>query len=167
MRDPLFENKLIASYLVSVLIILALPLFIDRVLFGDQTRQAPKETSKASIETDVKIFEDYYAEADPRRGAKRITLCTSCHTIEPGAPPSIGPNLWGVVGRPIASKADYQYSVTLKSLEGEWTPEKLDRFLKNAQIFAPGSMMVMQVPNPSERAEIIKYLEVLPEGAPE
>jgi cytochrome c len=56
----------------------------------------------------------------------------------------VGPNLFGVVGRPIASVAGYSYSMlhgSEKAHHGDWTPKDLNVWLKNPSSYAPGMMM--------------------------
>ena len=43
------------------------------------------------------------AKADPKKGEASVALCKVCHSFDKGAPSPIGPNLYGVVGRKIAS----------------------------------------------------------------
>ena len=43
------------------------------------------------------------AAASPERGQKVFRVCSACHSIDEGAAHTIGPNLWGVVGRPVAA----------------------------------------------------------------
>lgn len=65
--------------------------------------------------------------------------CSHCHAATMNEE-SIAPNLWGVVGRQIASQ-DFNYSPALKREDGEWTYEALNSFLSNPARFAPGNLM--------------------------
>src|SRR5262249_21348744 len=77
------------------------------------------------------------AKADPKKGEASVALCKVCHAFDKGAPSPIGPNLYGVVGRKIASLEGFNYSPALKGKagEGEWTFEHLDLWLTNPQAF--------------------------------
>jgi hypothetical protein len=55
----------------------------------------------------------------------------------------VGPPLWGVAGRRVASVEGYDYSAALKAIGGTWKPAKLDLFLINPKAFAPGTRMDM------------------------
>ncbi len=101
---------------------------------------------------------------DPAKGAKVFRMCVACHTIEKGAPNRIGPNLHGVVGRPIASVPGFNYSPALKKIEGVWDEEKLDAWLANPRQFAPGNRMAFAgVRRPEDRKDLIAYLKSMSE----
>jgi len=99
-------------------------------------------------------------------GAARVPeaaeQCLSCHAIAADEPALEGPTLWGVVGRPIASAADFEYSDALRRQQGAWDRAQLDRFLAAPQAFAPGTQMTLGgVRNAADRAVVIDFLETL------
>src|SRR5437660_9967527 len=49
----------------------------------------------------------YLANADVSRGENAAKKCAACHTFQKGEPARVGPNLWGVVGRPKAGVAGF------------------------------------------------------------
>ena len=116
------------------------------------------------------------AKADPKKGEASVALCKVCHSFDKGAPSPIGPNLYGVVGRKIASLEGFNYSPALKAKasEGDWTFEHLDLWLTNPQAFAPGTTMAFPgIPDLKTRADVIDFLRTksdspvpLPEAAP-
>jgi len=100
--------------------------------------------------------------ADPQRGAKIFLQCQACHTASPGAAATVGPNLWQVVGRPIASQPGFEYSDGLKSLTGDWDYEALNRYLFQPAEVAPGTRMLFAgVKRVEDRADLIAYLRTL------
>ena len=116
------------------------------------------------------------AKADPKKGEASVALCKVCHSFDKGAPSPIGPNLYGVVGRKIASLEGFNYSPALKAKasEGDWTFEHLDLWLTNPQAFAPGTTMAFPgIPDLKTRADVIDFLRTksdspvpLPEAPP-
>ena len=101
-----------------------------------------------------------FASAD-RRAAARTSAkkCAACHTFGKGEPNRVGPNLWGVVGRPKASEAGFNYSAAMKSQKGNWTPDELDKFLTNPRGMVPGTAMTFAgLPRGKERADVIAFL---------
>jgi cytochrome c len=116
------------------------------------------------------------AKADPKKGEADVALCKICHSFDKGAPSPIGPNLYGVVGRKIASVEGFNYSPALKAKasEGDWTFEHLDQWLTNPQAYAAGTTMAFPgLPDLQKRADVIDFLRTkadnpvpLPEAAP-
>ena len=116
------------------------------------------------------------AKADPKKGEASVALCKVCHAFDKGAPSPIGPNLYGVVGRKIASLEGFNYSPALKAKasESDWTFEHLDMWLTNPQAFAAGTTMAFPgLPDLQTRADVIDFLRTksdnpvtLPAAAP-
>jgi cytochrome c len=102
------------------------------------------------------------AHADPEAGAKDARKCAACHNFAEGGPAKIGPPLWGVIGRDIASVEGFSYSDALTGKEGAWDYQKLDAFLAEPRGWAPGTKMAFAgVKKPEERADVILYLRSL------
>jgi len=100
------------------------------------------------------------AAASAERGEEVFLVCRACHMIGEGAPHTIGPNLWGLIGRPIASAEGYDhYTPGMLALEGTWTPERLDVYLIQPMAEVPGTTMAFPgVPDADHRADLIAWL---------
>ena len=87
--------------------------------------------------------------------------CASCHHIDQPKSTAAAPALAGVVGRPVASLTDFNYSAALKAKgQGKtWTASELDAFLASPVKYSPGGKMYAAVTDPTERANLIAYLK--------
>jgi cytochrome c len=87
--------------------------------------------------------------------------CGICHSAEKDVE-KIAPNLVGVVGRKAGThKLFPSYTGALKSSGITWNAKTLDEFLVNPTTKVPGTMMLIPVPDPQTRADIIAYLATL------
>jgi cytochrome c len=100
------------------------------------------------------------AAASLEKGEKTFKRCHACHTIEKGGAHGNGPNLWGVVGRPVASAAGFRkYSNALRATGGAWTTEQIDAFLTDPHQDIKGTRMpFIGLDKPQARADLIAYL---------
>ena len=102
------------------------------------------------------------ASADLQKGRETAQVCTSCHTFEQGGPDRVGPNLWGVVGRNVASRKTFTYSSAFAAQTGSWTYERLDHYLTSPARAVPGNKMPFAgIHNPADRANVVAFLGTL------
>jgi cytochrome c len=96
---------------------------------------------------------------DPTKGAAVFDdSCSECHALQ-GA--GQGPSLIGVVGRKAASLPGYAYTAGLKASGLTWTAANLERFLTGPKKLVPGTAMSVQIPDPTERRNLVAYLGTL------
>jgi cytochrome c len=100
--------------------------------------------------------------ASPSAGAATFRLnCSPCHTKEPGHN-SIGPSLYGVVGRRAASLPTYSYSPAMKQSEIVWTEENIANFLSSPGARVPGTKMTFAgISEADRRDDLVAYLKTL------
>ncbi|MDB5537101.1 MAG: cytochrome c family protein [Devosia sp.] len=105
------------------------------------------------------------ASADATRGQAAVRKCQSCHNFGEGEPSKQGPHLYGVVGRPEGSIADFAYSDGMKAHNAEgdiWTYENINTFITAPKAYVEGTKMNFSgVKSPEERADILAYLQTL------
>jgi len=87
--------------------------------------------------------------------------CAPCHSTEPVN--RVGPTLAGVVGRPVASVADYSYSPAMKAFsEGGkvWSEAVLTEYLQSPKAMVPGTRMTFAgLKKIEDIANLIAYLK--------
>jgi cytochrome c len=97
---------------------------------------------------------------DARRGQAIYERCQACHSL---ARNRTGPKHCGLLGRAAGGVAGFNYSKALKRSGIVWTPESLDRFLKNPFTAVPGTRMgYAGVKDGQERADLIAFLAAVP-----
>jgi cytochrome c2 len=98
------------------------------------------------------------ASATAADGAKVFRKCAACHKLEEGKN-AVGPSLWGVVGREVASVEGFKYSDALMGLGGSWDFERLSAYLENPKAYAPGNKMAFAgLRKIEDRAAVLRYL---------
>jgi cytochrome c len=100
------------------------------------------------------------AAGDPAKGQAVFAKCQACHTINQGGANGIGPNLWGIMGKPIGKAVPgFAYSADLAGKGGNWDFANMDAWLASPKKFASGTKMSFAgLGNPEDRANIILYL---------
>jgi cytochrome c len=87
--------------------------------------------------------------------------CAGCHNVDDGLAHRLGPDLFGVVGRPVGKAQGFdEYSPAMKAQAGNWDEARLDKFLQQPQTAVPGtSMGFAGVADAAQRKAIIDYLK--------
>ncbi len=102
------------------------------------------------------------ASADVEAGKKLFARCAACHTDDSGGANKIGPNLWGVIDRPVASHAGFSYSAAMKEHAGsrpKWDYEHLSEFILSPKTTVKGTAMNFPgLKAVQDRANLIAYL---------
>ena len=102
------------------------------------------------------------AKADPAKGLADTKPCQACHSFDKGGPAKVGPPLYGVVGRPVASVPGFGYSDDIKKMGGNWTYESIFGFVKAPKAMIAGTKMSYPgEPDSHKRADILAYLQTL------
>ncbi len=174
--DSLDVNKIIASVLVAGIAFMVTGFIADGVVRRGEPAKpafmvAMKSQPKAAAAKPVPVpsITPLLAKADVKKGQTFVEeVCAACHNYAAGAGTKIGPDLYGVVGRPRASVPGFAYSAAIKKLGGNWTYHNLNLWLFDPQKVAPGTRMTYTgIKNTETRAEVIAFLRTLsPHPAP-
>ena len=102
-----------------------------------------------------------WAAGDAAAGEKVFTShCAVCHSTEPGEN-KIGPSLAGVVGSKSGTVPGYDFSPAMKNANVTWDDANLDKFLANPTGFIQGTKMFVNLPDETDRQNVIAYLNTL------
>jgi cytochrome c len=101
------------------------------------------------------------AAGDPATGEKVfVAHCAVCHATAPGEN-KVGPSLAGIVGSKSGSVQGFDFSAAMKDANVTWDDSNLDKFLANPVGFIHGTKMFVDLPNETDRQNVIAYLNTL------
>jgi cytochrome c len=180
MASSLEVNKMLAAILTAGIIasgtgvisrMIYHPRAPEKNAYPIQVTEAAGGGAKAGAQKAPPPLAVLLANGSAEHGKTLAKVCQACHNLGKGEPNKIGPHLYGVLGRDIASVSDFSYSDALKSKKGKWDYEKLNEFLSGPRDWAPGTKMTFAgLKKPQDRADVILYLRSLsdsPEPLPE
>lgn len=165
-------NKVIASILTAMIVALVAGI-LSNMLVQPKPLEKPvfvvagapaAPAEQAAAPPKLEAIAPLLAKADATKGQQLTAICAACHTFDKGGANKIGPNLFDIVGEPIAEgRGGYAFSPALAADKGQkWDPEKLNEWLDNPQHFAPGTKMTFAgFPKAQDRADVIAYLQSL------
>jgi cytochrome c len=101
--------------------------------------------------------------ASVENGRAAFAPCRACHTVDKDGKALVGPNLWGVLGKDIASNPGFpRYSNALKGQKGPWTFEKMAAYLNDPRTAVPGNQMAFAgVKSNADLADLLVFLRTL------
>ncbi|WP_245422063.1 c-type cytochrome [Alsobacter soli] len=172
--DSFEFNKIAGAVLGTLLFIMATGLLAEAIFappaqvvagYALPAGEPEKGGSAAAPAAQSEPLPVLLAKADAKKGEGLIKPCTACHSFEKGGPNKVGPNLYGVVDRPIASHEGFNYSAAIKEhgAKGEkWTFENLDHFIAGPKAYIPGTAMgYAGLKEADRRADVLAYLRTL------
>jgi cytochrome c len=168
-------NKIIASILTALIVAMVSGILASMLVRPEELAKpvfavagaapeaaAPTETAAAAPK--LPAIGPLMTKADAKKGEQLTAICQACHTFTKGGPNRIGPNLFHIVGQPIAEgRNGFAFSDALDKHHGQkWTPELLNQWLDDPQHFAQGTKMTFAgFPQAMNRADVIAYLQTL------
>ncbi len=168
--DSFELNKIIGAILGTLLFVMGSGFLAEAIYSPIEGRGAGYELPGAvedhggGEEEEVVIdIGTLLAAANVEQGEVTARKCAGCHNFAEGAGNKQGPELYGIVGRPIASHAGFTYSAAMQAHSSEtWTYERLNAFLIAPKTDIPETKMNFPgLKNDEERANVIAYLSTL------
>ncbi len=168
-------NKILAAVLLGTTVFVTANIVTSDFLFGEHGHfeasahypvaegAAEEGTQVAAVDTGPAPISPLLASADVAAGEAYFNKrCTACHVNEAGAKLKSAPNLWGVVGRNLASTDFGKYSGAFKErADVAWTYEELNQFLNKPKGYISGTSMAFAGVKDKDRANVIAYLRTL------
>ncbi len=171
--DSFEYNKLIGALLGVVFVVFSVGIISDSIFAAPVPEKPgfiieavePEEGGGEAAPAEEPIAA-LLAAANPEAGEAVFKKCTACHTAENGGANKVGPNLWNIINRPVASHPGFAYSAPMKEFaEGGkvvWDYDHLNNFLASPKGLVKGTAMGFAgVKKPDERANLIAYLRTL------
>lgn len=171
--DSFEFNKWIGAFLGAVFVVFSVAIVSDAIFaaphpekegFAIEAVEAPAEGGPAApTEEPIAVR---MATADATAGQAIEKRCAACHTIDNGGANKVGPNLWNILNRPIASHEGFAYSGAMKEFSQGgsvvWDYEHLDHFIMAPKGLVKGTAMAFAgLKNPEDRANLIAFLRTL------
>ena len=165
--DSFEINKIIAAVLVTVLIVFGIGKISDMIFHVEAPKvpgykveiQLASSSSEDSISESQVDIATLLSMGDAEHGKKVFKKCAACHSITQGGGNKIGPKLWGVMFRPVASITDYKYSKALSEYKKEWSWEEMNGFLIKPSSWIKGNKMGFAgLKKEKDRASVMLYL---------
>ena len=163
-------NKVIASIMLAVILVLGINKITDIIFYVEKPEKSAyqvaststtttTETNSASSSSESGDIMALLASASVADGEKAFKKCAACHTISKGGSNKIGPALWGVLGRQAGSISDYKYSKAMTAYGKSWSFEEMNGFLTKPKEWIKGTKMSFAgLKKETERAAVILYM---------
>jgi cytochrome c len=166
--DSFELNKILGALLGTCMVLLAVHLASGAIFatpvpakpgYIIAVKQEGEAKPKAAPAPAGQPIEAFLASANIKNGEQTAKECELCHNLGKGQGAKIGPDLYGVVGRPVASEAGFNYSAPLKAKGGTWTFDALNKWLTDPRADVPGTLMTFAgISSEHQRADVIAYL---------
>jgi len=169
--DSFVLNKYAMAFLTAVFVLMSAS-FISDSLFkskvpdqagftieGGVDENEPREAASAGAAYEP--IATLLAGADLEAGAKVARKCAACHTFEKGGKKKVGPNLFNIIDKAMASNEGFAYSTSFKTFGGgkSWDYAAMNGFLFKPKKYVKGtSMGFAGLKKTKDRANIIAYI---------
>jgi cytochrome c len=123
------------------------------------TEEASTSATTAPVEEVIPDWGTVLPKADAAAGQKISARCEQCHDLSKGGPNKIGPNLWGVLGRPRGTHPGFSYSGAMTASHDVWSLDNFFKFIKSPAAYVPGTKMSFAgLRSETDRINLIAWL---------
>lgn len=171
--DSFEWNKVIGALLGAAFVVMGTSFLAEGIFHSDDPEvpgfaieggEAQAATGGQDKGPVVEPIVPLLASVDLAAGEKAAKKCAACHTFDDGGANKVGPGLYGIVNRAIASVDGFGYSSALQQygVGKTWTFDELNGFLYKPKDHVKGtSMGFAGLKKTDERAAMIGYLRSL------
>jgi cytochrome c len=170
----LFWNKVAGAVLAILLIVMGLREIGD-IAFdvrGPETLGFPVDPAllegpagAAEEESGPVDFGALLATASVDAGERVARRCVACHTFDQGGANGTGPNMWGVLGRAVASVSGFNYSSAMREYGADgtqWLYQNMYDYLEAPRRYVPGTSMAFAgLRSQEDRINLIAYMHAM------
>ncbi|MCY6382954.1 c-type cytochrome [Hoeflea prorocentri] len=170
-----FFNAAAGAFLAVVFVVFTVSIASDSIFhssepetegFALEASEGGPATAAAEADEGLPPIAPLLASASLEGGERAFRKCVACHTVEEGGANKVGPNLWNIVNKPVASVDSFGYSTAMTDYaqggETKWNYENLNAFIENPRKYMRGTAMGFAgIKKEGERADVIAYLRSL------
>lgn len=172
--DSFELNKMAGFFLATVFVLFTLSIVSDAIFHQDAPATpgflievaesaGGAASEQSAADAGPEAIDGLLASADVAAGEKVFKKCAACHTVDNGGANKVGPNLWSIVDRPIASVDGFGYSSALNEFaQGGavvWDYDHLNQFLAAPKKYVKGtSMGFAGLKKTDDRANLVAYM---------
>ncbi|MFD0917045.1 c-type cytochrome [Pseudahrensia aquimaris] len=172
--DSFEWNKIFGALLAGAFVVLGLNFLSEAIYHSEKPEQFgyavevdESATASASAEPEEVVIPPVaplLASADISKGESVAKKCAACHNFNEGGANKVGPALWDIVNKQMASAEGFSYSGALKEYGADkvWSYDSLNKFLLKPKAYIKGtSMGFAGIKKVEDRAALIAYMRSL------